>query len=428
MNVKHQNKDHLKLRKWKMGTVFVLAASAFGANTIFAEPNEPQNLEPVYHIYHNNSYLGAVSDDAPIDELIDEKLKTSSSDYDNLRLAASEELNIVTEQAVASSSTNDEAVINKLDEQLKVKAEAFALQVDGEAAVYVKDRKAYEETVQLMKQTALTEEELKQFEQQQDEAELPELKAGETRITAISFSEPINGLSKQIDPEQVMEPKQAAKHVTDELEVDVLVNKAEKALKKMPYETVEKDSKDVYIGETEVGQKGKRGEKVVSYAVREVNGERIGRSETREKILKEPGDKIVLEGDKKLPGVGTGEFTWPADGGYVSSKKGQRWGRAHKGIDIARPDTLDIVSADHGTVTKAGAAGTFGNRIVVDHKNGYETIYAHLSSIDVKVGDKVSPHTKLGDMGTTGRSTGIHLHFELSYEGQDRDPLDYVKK
>ncbi|MFP3422075.1 G5 domain-containing protein, partial [Bacillus sp. SIMBA_161] len=103
-------------------------------------------------------------------------------------------------------------------------------------------------------------------------------------------------------------------------------SKAEKALKNMPYETVKKDSKDIYIGETEVSQKGKRGEKAVSYAVREVNGERVGRSETREKILEEPADKIILEGEKELPGVGTGEFTWPADGGYVSSKKGQRWG------------------------------------------------------------------------------------------------------
>lgn len=428
MNAKHPNKDKLNLRKWKIGTALVLAASAFGANTIFAEPNEPQNLEPVYHIYHNTSYLGAVSDDAPIDELIDEKLETASSDYDHLRLAPSEELTVLTEQALASSPADDETIISQLDEQLAIKAEAFALRVDNESEVYVKDREAYEETIQLIKETAVTEEELEQFEQQQAKTELPELKAGESRITDISFSQPVNGLSKQIDPKQVMEPKQAAEHVTGELGVDVLVSKAEKALKNMPYETVKKDSKDIYIGETEVSQKGKRGEKAVSYAVREVNGERVGRSETREKILEEPADKIILEGEKELPGVGTGEFTWPADGGYVSSKKGQRWGRAHKGIDIAQPDTFDIVSADHGTVTKAGAAGTFGNRVVVDHKNGYETIYAHLSSIEVEVGDKVSPHTKLGDMGTTGRSTGIHLHFELSYEGQDRDPLDYVKK
>lgn len=428
MNGKQQNKEQTKLRKWKIGTALVLAASAFGANTIFAEPNEQQNLEPVYHIYHSTSYLGAVSEDAPIDELIDGKIEEAADDYENLRLAPSEELNILTEQAVASNAKDDEAVISKLDEQLAIKAEAFALQVGGEAAVYVKDRKAYEETVQLIKETALSEEELEKFEQEQGVDELPTLKAGESRIVDISFSEPINGLSKQIDPKQVMEPEQAAEHVTKELGVDVLVYKAEKALKKVKYETVEKASKEVYIGETEIGQKGKRGEKAVSYAVREENGERVGRSVTREKILTEPMEKIVLEGKKKLPGVGTGEFMWPSDGGYVSSKKGQRWGRAHKGIDIARPDTLDIVSADHGTVKAAGADGTFGNRVIVDHKNGYETIYAHLSSVDVKVGDKVSPHTKLGDMGTTGRSTGIHLHFELSYDGQERDPLDYVKK
>src|SRR5690606_15605740 len=142
---------------------------------------------PVYHIYHNTSYLGAVSDDAPIDELIDEKLEKASSDYGNLRLAPSEELNVLTEQAVASSSKDDETVISQLDAQLAIKAEAFALQVDGEAAVYVKDRQAYEETVQLMKQTALSEEQLQQFEEQQDKAELPELKAGESRITDISF-------------------------------------------------------------------------------------------------------------------------------------------------------------------------------------------------------------------------------------------------
>ena len=428
MNKKHLNKDKLNLRKWKIGTALVLAASAFGANTIFAEPNEPQHLEPVYHIYHNASYLGAVSDDAPIDDLIDEKLKTTASDYDDVRLAPSEDLIVRTEQAVASNTADDETIISQLDEQLAIQAEAFALRVDNESEVYVKDREAYEETIQLIKETAVSEKELEQFEQQQNETELPELKAGESRITDISFSQPVNGLSKQIDPKQVMAPDEAAQYVTDELGVDVLVNKAEKALKKMPYETVKKDSEDLYIGETKVSEKGQRGEKAVSYAVREVNGERVGRSETREKILDEPVDKLILEGDKELPGVGTGEFTWPADDGYVSSKKGQRWGRAHKGIDIARPETLDIVAADHGTVTKAGAAGTFGNRVVVDHKNGYETIYAHLSSIDVQVGDKVSPHTKLGDMGTTGRSTGIHLHFELSYDGQDRDPLDYVKK
>lgn len=139
-------------------------------------------------------------------------------------------------------------------------------------------------------------------------------------------------------------------------------------------------------------------------------------------------NELVLKGAKAVPSVGTGKFIWPAQGGYISSKKGPRWGRQHKGIDIAQPDGFDILAADHGVVKAAGADGTFGNRVIINHGNGYETIYAHLKSIDVKAGDKVPQGTKIGVMGTTGRSTGIHLHFEVSNNGATKDPLNYVKQ
>ena len=136
--------------------------------------------------------------------------------------------------------------------------------------------------------------------------------------------------------------------------------------------------------------------------------------------------ELVLKGVKAVPSVGTGDFVWPAQGGYISSKKGPRWGREHKGIDIAQPDDFDILAADHGVVQAAGEAGTFGNRVIIDHGNGYETIYAHLESIDVEPGDKLGQGTKIGVMGTTGRSTGIHLHFEISKNGAIQNPLDYI--
>ena len=136
--------------------------------------------------------------------------------------------------------------------------------------------------------------------------------------------------------------------------------------------------------------------------------------------------ELVLKGAKAVPSVGTGNFAWPAQGGYISSEKGPRWGREHKGIDIAQPDDFDILAADHGVVKAAGADGTFGNRVIIDHGNGYETIYAHLESIDVNVGDKLLQGTTIGVMGTTGRSTGIHLHFEISKNGAVQNPLDYV--
>lgn len=98
----------------------------------------------------------------------------------------------------------------------------------------------------------------------------------------------------------------------------------------------------------------------------------------------------------------------------------------HKGIDIAGPSNRTIKAADNGVVVSAGRDGTYGNKVVVNHNNGMKTIYAHLSSISVKVGQTVEKGSKLGVMGSTGRSTGIHLHFEVYKNGALQNPMDYL--
>lgn len=163
------------------------------------------------------------------------------------------------------------------------------------------------------------------------------------------------------------------------------------------------------------------------------NPETPKKASSHDTFIIHPVEQLVLNEVKEVevketPSVGTGELVWPAQGGYISSEKGPRWGTEHKGIDIAQPDDFDIVAADHGVIKAAGEDGTFGNRVIIDHNNGYETIYAHLDSIDVKVGDKVAQDTKIGVMGTTGSSTGIHLHFEVSHNGVVENPLDYISE
>lgn len=128
-----------------------------------------------------------------------------------------------------------------------------------------------------------------------------------------------------------------------------------------------------------------------------------------------------------MPSRGTGTFIWPTVGGYVSSQMGTRWGRVHQGIDIARPTARTIKAADNGVVTTVGWHDTYGNRIVITHNNGYETLYAHLSSIDVSVGQTVPQGTAIGIMGSTGRSTGVHLHFEVIKNGANVDPMSVLR-
>ena len=116
---------------------------------------------------------------------------------------------------------------------------------------------------------------------------------------------------------------------------------------------------------------------------------------------------------------------WPVDG-IVVSGFGMRWGRMHEGIDIAALAGTPIRAAVAGTVIHAGWLGGYGNLVVVDHGNGLATAYAHASSILVGVGQQVSQGETVSLVGTTGHSTGPHLHFEVRINGVAVDPLLYL--
>jgi len=94
----------------------------------------------------------------------------------------------------------------------------------------------------------------------------------------------------------------------------------------------------------------------------------------------------------------------------------------HPGFDLAAVTGTQVAAAARGTVVHAGPAGTYGNLVTVRHDNGFETRYAHLSAVDVKVGDVVEAGQDVGKVGTTGYSTGPHLHFEVRHDGVAIDP------
>ncbi|SFI67179.1 M23 family metallopeptidase [Thermoflavimicrobium dichotomicum] len=121
-------------------------------------------------------------------------------------------------------------------------------------------------------------------------------------------------------------------------------------------------------------------------------------------------------------------FQWPVDG-QITSNFGWRNGRQHKGIDIwnAARSKTPIHSSLGGVVVRAGYAGSYGNLVVVDHGGGWVTYYAHLSRIHVHKGQKVDTGQLLGMMGSTGDSTGYHLHFEVRKNGQAINPLSVLR-
>lgn len=180
-------------------------------------------------------------------------------------------------------------------------------------------------------------------------------------------------------------------------------------------------------GEQKTIQEGKVGQKSVTYRVVKENGMIESRKIVSEEIIQSPIPKIIVEGSKILLSRGSGQYVWPTNGSRITSAYGPRWGKEHKGLDIIGSD-LKIKAADSGVVILSEWDGDYGKSIVIDHKNGQQTRYAHLDEILVKKGQVVQQGQQIGVMGTTGDSTGVHLHFEIFRNGQQVNPLQLLRR
>ncbi len=125
---------------------------------------------------------------------------------------------------------------------------------------------------------------------------------------------------------------------------------------------------------------------------------------------------------------------WPSEGGWLSSHYGMRADpftgerAVHRGVDIANRFGAPVLAASRGVVTFAGKMKDFGYIVDIEHGYGYKTRYGHLSSLAVKVGDEVSDNQLIGRIGSSGRSTGPHLHYEVHRNGRPLNPLTFLPR
>lgn len=200
------------------------------------------------------------------------------------------------------------------------------------------------------------------------------------------------------------------------------------------YEIIKTKDPDMYKGDSEVDVPGVEGEKKVR-AMATYRGDVLVSTEVvDEVVISEPVTKYMRVGTRETTtpvstgSGGSGDYFWPVDGGYISAYQGD--GRGHKGIDIAAPYGTPIYAAESGTVIETGDGwnGGYGNCVRVQHDDGNVTVYAHQSSIAVSYGDYVVKGQLLGYVGSTGDSSGNHLHFEVRSYGTYANPLDYVSQ
>lgn len=187
------------------------------------------------------------------------------------------------------------------------------------------------------------------------------------------------------------------------------------------------DNDDWYTNQTKVLQEPSAGHRRVIAMVSYRNNEEVAREIIKEEIVMEAVPKIVERGTKIPP-----TYIKPITGGRLSSRFGRRSAPTkgastyHKGIDWATPVGTAVMASAPGTVTKAGWGRGYGYVVYIDHADGRQTRYGHLSKVLVSVGQQVSQGEKIALSGNTGVSTGPHVHFEILINGSQVNPLDYL--
>ena len=192
-------------------------------------------------------------------------------------------------------------------------------------------------------------------------------------------------------------------------------------------------SEDLYDDQTVVKTKGETGLKTTTYEVTCVNGQETARRTLQEKQNRAPVTQVSVKGTKtraSAAGTATGYFLWPTPTlTSITSGYGARWGSFHYGLDLSGANATGqpIYAADGGTVVTAGFdAGGYGNYVVIDHGNGFESIYGHASKLLVSQGEKVAQGQLIALVGSTGRSTGAHCHFEVHKNGAKMNPTGLI--
>lgn len=439
--------------------------------------SEMLDLEISNHFYIDKEHIGELNDKEKATALLNNNLKLTQEQFPEFSLFYANDIDWV-EEAVFRLNHEDSLNIDNLYDQLEIVTEASAVSLNGEIFGYFPGEMKTETFLRKLVEPFLQQNNT--ILNPEDKMNLEDLKVGETLVSDISvnpslelkkvniapeniidfdkvkelllekqtsttiyevksgdvlgtiaeqFDLPLNELLKQNPQISIDNPLQIDEELSVQKSsslVDVTFDQVTKVEEKIDYETIVLEDKKLEQGKSYVQDEGKPGKKEVTYKMTVTNKKVTTKDVISEKVIEQKKDKVVVKGVKRPPSTGDGNFIWPTNGGIITTYQGYRWGSYHKGIDIAKPNNYNISAADRGTITFAGWINGYGNTVQINHNNGYSTQYAHLASISVKKGDTVNQGNKIGIMGSTGFSTGIHLDFEVYYRGKLLNPMDFL--
>lgn len=434
----------------------------------------------------NGQPVGTVSSRELVENLIEQKKKELEEADTEVRYALREPEFSFTLEKAYKAEPDDEGTLKRIAANLETYPIGVKLVVDGKTVGYVRDEETAREVLERVKERYAGELDARSdqpevmalsYSYQPASREGPAAGRPDRKLESVRFLEPVATVTTEISPEQLSDPDELYKKlvtgnpkpvkytvqegdcvsciaqkfgvpreviyrnnpwIEDDLirvgdvldltqkkpllnvEVVEQVTQLETIEPKIEYRT----SSQLKLGQKKVISKGKPGRQLVTYRLVKHNGDLVEEERLGVQILEPSEPTIILKGTRVVRGEGTGRFALPVLNYRITSYYGKRWGRQHKGIDII--GNKRIMAADNGVVEFAGTRNGLGNAIIINHRNGYKTVYGHLSKINVKEGQIVEKGDVIGIMGNTGNSTGTHLHFEIHVNGKPKNPLNYL--
>lgn len=446
--------DLAQYRRVIIRDFMIILIVGVGAVAVFASAVD-------YEYAYNGRTLGIVKEQRDVLEILEMVSEELSLEYGS-SIVIDPETDITFKPVISYGKDIDDAdtVLRRFTYMGDIQAQAFAIVVDGERiatvesekiaqdvldsikAMYTKDSDAKYEYVGFAEDVKIEPYNTTLANVSSKSAALKKIKSGgQQKVTyTVKSGDTLYGICDKLGVNlqelKKMNPKikdTMTLHVGDKFVTQqeiplITVETVEVSVfaEAIDYKTVTKESSKYYKGETVVTQAGKKGKARVTARLTKHNGVTVDREDLSVETIKKPVNKIVVKGTKAVPAKkGTGTFMRPVNVG-VYAGYGMRWGRMHYGLDYAAPTGTPIYAADGGTVTSAGWSGAYGYAIVIDHGANKKTLYAHCSRLFVSAGTKVYKGQHIAAVGSTGRSTGPHCHFEIFINGANVNPSYYV--
>ncbi|MGG0824863.1 M23 family metallopeptidase [Paenibacillus turicensis] len=478
----------VQFSKARMITMCVIAAMLItGSGILTYSLYRSSHTVSYFVVQIGGKEIGTLDNEQQLQDLMERKKAQFKTKYPNANIQIKDVGITMTAAKAFKAVTNAEETLQKLDQQLEVESTGVKLIVDGKVLGILPTEADVSKVLEQLKDQytpetiaieALSAKTTKTGGAKADADSKKATKASsEVKVESVEFGEKIDQSKAVVSPDKIVDANTMLAQIQQGMEaviqyevregdtissiakrfsisqkdifksnpdvkersmqIGTILNiKATKA--PLTVRTVEKLSEEIITapqvitrksenmkaGTSKVIDEGSTGLKVMHYRITKDNGEVVGEEWLGQNVITPSKPKIVVQGTK-IMGQGTGDFAWPVSGASITSSYGKRWGRMHQGTDIVSSNRT-IMAADEGIISFAGTKSGYGNVIIINHQNGYETLYGHLSKIDVKEGQVVEKGGAIGVMGNTGRSTGTHLHFEIHNNGTVENPMKYL--